>query len=131
MIWNIREVKWERIHFLTQRHLASTCEDIHFNYLEILASTLQSLFTETFAEITPLSDDGFNNTHTYLQVKIQVSISIQQLWMQAVNECNSPLYLSLEDHLPNLYPLVQSVQVHARLNPRLHPKLLCCFFESL
>lgn len=40
MIWNIREVKRERMHFLTQRHLASIYEDIHFNYLEILASIL-------------------------------------------------------------------------------------------
>lgn len=69
--------------------------------------------------------------YTHLQVKIQVSVGIEQLWMQAVDERDGLLYLSLQNHLSDLYPLVQCVQVHAWLDPRFHPKLLCCLFESL
>lgn len=64
-------------------------------------------------------------------MKVEVTVCIQQFWMQTVDQCNSILDLSLQDHLSDLNSFIKGIQVHTRLYTRLHPELLRCLLEAL
>lgn len=81
--------------------------------------------------ISPFQQYAFIRWTVYLKVKVEISIGIKELWVEAVNESNCFLDLTFQNHFPDLYPVIQRIQIHVRFNPRLHTKLLCRFFKAL
>lgn len=63
-------------------------------------------------------------------MKVQISVGVQEFWMKTVNERDSFLNLPFQDHLPDLYSLIQRVQIHTGLNAWLHPELLCSLLKT-
>lgn len=66
-----------------------------------------------------------------LQVEVEVTVGVQQLWVQAVDQRDGILDLPLQDLLSDLNPLVEGVQVHAGLYSGLHLELLRRVLEAL
>lgn len=64
-------------------------------------------------------------------MEVQISVGVQELWMKAVNERDGFLNLPFQNHLPDLYPLIQRVQIHTGLNAWLHPELLSSLLKTL
>lgn len=87
-------------------------------------------FTSSVRNLSP-SQYALIRYTVYLKVKVEVSIGVKELWVEAVNESNCFLDLTFQNHFSDTYPVIQRIQIHVWFNSRLHPKLFCSLFKAL